>query len=412
MWYSTGTVGFTNGSSTVTGTGTAFIGNAAVGMAIRKLGAAQLYQITGIVSATELTITPAYDAGSETGAAYEIVPIQGYLVETHAALTALLAQIDSYIDGPLAGVFDSDVTAGGGLAAASHVDVGQASGGGATGRLSGSLDRLALVPTDRAGDFDTARELSFDAAGDGLWTAEGGLRVNGALTGTAVVQNKTDMTDGRIATVGWMGLGALTPSLREDFAATDGGAGFWRYASTTSNIADAPTSSAFGMGWTVRYNENNFYEFAAVHDSETRLFMRRYRVNDGAYFQPWAELLSTEVTTVDANGFIKEASPIVRLYDSGTEEPVQPVGAVFAKPGTGQYVLSGVPPLAASGWQIEVPQDHNGNRLVFVETGHDAETGVMTVTTSLPVWSDGWVAGTPIDIPAGRWVDLRLDAAA
>ena len=79
--------------------------------------------------------------------------------------------------------------------------------------------------------------------------------------------------------------------------------------------------------------------------------------------------------------------------------------------GVGEYTLHDVLPLADIGWQIEVPQDHNGNRMVFVETEYVEAMSALIVMTSKPVWSSAqgiWVAGEPLDVPAGRWVDLRF----
>ncbi|MEM9964595.1 MAG: hypothetical protein AAGC58_04530, partial [Asticcacaulis sp.] len=73
----------------------------------------------------------------------------------------------------------------------------------------------------------------------------------------------------------------------------------------------------------------------------------------------------------------------------------------------GQYELAGTLGLAQEGWQIEVPRCPNGNRLVFVDTAYT--DGVLTIKTSVPVFENGlWVAGAPIDVPEGRWIDVRL----
>lgn len=116
-------------------------------------------------------------------------------------------------------------------------------------------------------------------------------------------------------------------------------------------------------------------------------------------------------TVVDTNGFVKESSPIIRLFDSGIEEPVVSVDASFEKISTGHYVLHDVSPLATKGWQIEIPQDYNGKRLIFVDTIYGENTNTLAVYTSKRKWSqeqEDWVAGEPKDIPENRWVDLRF----
>lgn len=101
----------------------------------------------------------------------------------------------------------------------------------------------------------------------------------------------------------------------------------------------------------------------------------------------------------------------MRLFDDHVDEPVQAVGARFVRAGLGHYLLHDVPSLAACGWQIEIPQDENGSRLVHIVTQHDPVSDTMTVQTSQPVWSMqsmSWQAGDPVGIPKGRWVDLRF----
>lgn len=123
-------------------------------------------------------------------------------------------------------------------------------------------------------------------------------------------------------------------------------------------------------------------------------------------------------TTVDGSGFIKQASPIVRV-GAGVDEGLgfreagdgavngRAAGVQIEKTDTGIYEISGTLGLAQQGWQIEVPKDHNGNLLCHAEV--DFSEGVITVSVSEPVFDQGrWTAGAAMDIPQGRWVDLRL----
>lgn len=91
--------------------------------------------------------------------------------------------------------------------------------------------------------------------------------------------------------------------------------------------------------------------------------------------------------------------------------PCVAMNAQFTRIGVGRYCLENVDALAQQGWQIEVPQDVNGNRLVFVETEYDPDQRRLMVHTSATEWRGAWVAGAPVDIPAGRWIDLRFDQA-
>lgn len=141
----------------------------------------------------------------------------------------------------------------------------------------------------------------------------------------------------------------------------------------------------------------------------------------------WLSLWMSGNTTVDPNGFIKKASPIARL--SGNPDAMdsdyldgftlsglaavndEAAGVKAERQGVGLYTVTGSLGLAKEGWTIEVPQDINGNRLCFVETD-TAEDGTITVRVSkrrFDIDTAAIVAGEPMDIPAGRWIDLRLE---
>ncbi|MFI8417683.1 hypothetical protein ACQKDS_14595 [Serratia sp. NPDC078593] len=139
------------------------------------------------------------------------------------------------------------------------------------------------------------------------------------------------------------------------------------------------------------------------------------------------EFRTTRNTSVDANGFIKQASPIARVTNNseemdanfldgftlaGTAAVNDEANGVHAeRVSTGVYRISGAKGLAKEGWTIEVPQDVNGNRLCFVATETDAD-GTITVTVStrrFDIDTAMVVAGKPMDIPPGRWIDLRLE---
>ncbi|WP_211135904.1 hypothetical protein [Serratia sp. PL7] len=132
-------------------------------------------------------------------------------------------------------------------------------------------------------------------------------------------------------------------------------------------------------------------------------------------------------TTVDANGFLKKASPIARLSSNPEKMPDEyldgftlsglaavngeAAGVTAERVSVGVYKVTGSLGFALEGWNIEVPQDVNGNRLCFVAT-EAAEDGTITVKVSkrrFDIDTAAIVAGESMDIPEGRWIDLRLE---
>lgn len=117
-------------------------------------------------------------------------------------------------------------------------------------------------------------------------------------------------------------------------------------------------------------------------------------------------------TTVDTNGFLNKASPIVRLFGNGSLKCNDEAESFTAtRESTSVYRVTGSLGLNTDGWTVEIPQDMNGNFLCFVEIGTDIN-GLLTVSTykrRFDVDSAMIVAGEAMDIPDERWIDLRLD---
>ncbi|MFX8086575.1 phage tail protein, partial [Acinetobacter baumannii] len=118
--------------------------------------------------------------------------------------------------------------------------------------------------------------------------------------------------------------------------------------------------------------------------------------------------------TVDSNGFIKAASPIVKLFADKIElnHAAQQQDIVYEILGVGNYLLTGSTGFAQQGWYVETPKDANGNALVAVvyEQLENQDISVKTYKKKFDLESASIVAdlNSPIDIPEGRWIDIRL----
>ncbi|EMD2737863.1 phage tail protein, partial [Acinetobacter baumannii] len=140
----------------------------------------------------------------------------------------------------------------------------------------------------------------------------------------------------------------------------------------------------------------------------------KYRFNNSGTWSNWFNLLTAQNTTTDGNGFIKAASPVVKLFQSHIElnndAAKQPI--TFDKLGTGDYLIKGSLGFAQEGWYIEVPKDANGNTVVAVEysTLENGDLSIKTYKRKFDVEKAAIVADleNPLDIPEGRWIDIRL----
>lgn len=126
-------------------------------------------------------------------------------------------------------------------------------------------------------------------------------------------------------------------------------------------------------------------------------------------------LIRTEANTaVDANGFLKNASPIVKLFadkiESNNEAQLQDIA--FEKLGVGDYLIKGSSGFAQTGWYIETPKDANGNVLfsVIYTTLENGDISVKTYKKKFDFETVSIVADldNPVDITENRWIDLRL----
>ena len=111
-WYKAGTCSVTNGSTTVTGTGTAWVDNVRIGsdgfvgpdgllyeiskvVSATEITLAAAYKGTtasSVVSATEITLAAAYKGTTASSGGYAIAPIQGYTKELADKAAALIDQ--------------------------------------------------------------------------------------------------------------------------------------------------------------------------------------------------------------------------------------------------------------------------------------------------------------------------------
>ena len=125
-------------------------------------------------------------------------------------------------------------------------------------------------------------------------------------------------------------------------------------------------------------------------------------------------------TTVDANGFIKVASPIVKLFADHIElnEEASEQQIAFERVNVGHYLIKGSSGFATDSWWLNVPVDSNGNKIV-ASTHKALADGALEIKTYKRKFDIETATivpdfDQPIDIPNSsngeqRWIDIRLN---
>ena len=138
------------------------------------------------------------------------------------------------------------------------------------------------------------------------------------------------------------------------------------------------------------------------------------RAKNNGNWSAWNSHWHKANTTVDGNGFIKAASPIVKLFADKIElnDEAAQQEITFVKNGVGDYLIKGSSGFAQEGWYVEMPKDANGNVLIAViyEQLDNNDISVKTYAKKFDEETGDIVANTakPRDIPSTRWIDLRL----
>lgn len=268
--------------------------------------------------------------------------------------------------------------------------------------------------------------LPLGSGGTGALTASQGW-IN-LLNGRGAANARWDLGLGSLATLSTISKDQLDYHLNRGTMFSNGrnnseGAGVWTYDRTNFGWGEQyatciqvsnRTNSDPGAGTGI------WQHYLALCTSGNIVYGLNINGNYASY-----RIWGSKNTTVDGSGFIKQASPIVRVVadvDSMTPNFLEGFtlsgsgsvndeaeGAVVSKIGTGKYSISGTTGLYPDGWQVEVPKDVNGNRLCFVEVSFvDGVILINSFKPKLDLETGGIKAGDAIDIPIGRWVDVRV----
>ncbi|QHJ83032.1 MAG: hypothetical protein [Caudoviricetes sp.] len=439
-WYKIGTVNVTKNSNIVTGVGTKWT-NQLLGVSAGRMLILQtskqieIYEIESVQSDTQLTLSDSYSGETLKGLKYKIptspsVSIEQFALEIASSLAYHQKQLDGW-QKILTGSGDVTLTAPDGQkitiksqkSLSSAIDSAvKKSGDTMTGQLTLSQYGVKL-PFDNGNSI--ALKISSDNYSHIFYDSETQQRTSILVYNPTKNEwnfpyvNDVTINGKSVLKIGDYGIGSLTGAqmTNPDERLLSG----W-YATKTSNYPDLSGNDSAAL--IVYSTENKKYCIEQILSiaGRTAKIRIRCRTPDGA--QSWDEFITTANSTVDSNGFYKKASPIVRLFGSENINPADgftqsgcglvnslATGVTAKRIDVGHYEVHGSLGFAREGWYITLPEDANGNKKVFAEYSID-DNNVITVKTYTRKFSTKLceiVAGDPIDITDGRWIDLRLE---
>ncbi|EAP6956330.1 phage tail protein, partial [Salmonella enterica] len=268
-------------------------------------------------------------------------------------------------------------------------------------------------------------------------TTELNKKANASDLGSAASKN-TGLNSGDIMTVGSFGIGAKDGAYAfevNDFGAVQvamSGSGLRTYRNNgflgdgDQSIAQYSPTIWVGTGDTwaslsLPYSPAGKIAVASGSESAGRMVVRLLWDNSN--------------TVVDGNGFIKQASPVVRIFsDGGYETNDESEGVVVTRIQTGEYLIEGCTGLNAdAAWGgidggFEIPVDRNKLARIWIDYEVNADGSVLVRTyhrvhPSAPPFAQNRIGNTdisgmftetvadgePVDIPADSFVSVRVE---
>ncbi|EOM2734236.1 phage tail protein [Salmonella enterica subsp. enterica] len=398
---SAGTLTLTNNTDAVTGSGTAFTAELAAGdfIVVTVGGIPYTLPVKTVNNNTSLTLVSVYTGPTQSGAAWSAVP----RVALNMVTAALVAQSAEALRG-----LNYDKQNWQSI-------------------FSGTGNITVKLPDGSAWN---------GPAWNGI-TTELNKKANASDLGSAASKN-TGLNSGDIMTVGSFGIGAKDGAYAfevNDFGAVQvamSGSGLRTYRNNgflgdgDQSIAQYSPTIWVGTGDTwaslsLPYGPAGKIAVASGSESAGRMVVRLLWDNSN--------------TVVDGNGFIKQASPVVRIFsDGGYETNDESEGVVVTRIQTGEYLIEGCTGLNAdAAWGgidggFEIPVDRNKLARIWIDYEVNADGSVLVRTyhrvhPSAPPFAQNRIGNTdisgmftetvadgePVDIPADSFVSVRVE---
>ncbi|EAU6912677.1 phage tail protein [Salmonella enterica] len=410
---SAGTLTLTNNSAAVAGSGTAFTTELAAGdfIVVTVGGVPYTLPIKSVESGTALTLVSNFTGPTQSGAAWSAVP----RVALNMVTAALVAQSAEALRGLN---YDKQnwqsIFSGTGNITIKLPD-GSAWNGPSWNNISETLNQKASSGANRdiTSIAGLTTPLSLYQGGTGGNTHQSACNGIGALQVNRSVQNAGD------------------PSLPTcSFFLGDG-------QEASGNGKPYAYSVILNMSESGNTGINGYYSQIAFPTTQDAVPRIRQRFGGSSpRLTDWRDFLIRGLNAItDTNGFYKTSSPIIKIWGDGTTElNSESEGATVVRVDTGVYKVSGVlgfnssPEWGGADGGYSVPQNGNGLPLLWLDF-EIAPDGDITIRTyhrthnNAPEFARNLIGikhddgsftetvkdGEPVDIPAGRWIDLRVE---
>ena len=398
MIYNAGTI--TVLGAAVTGTGTNFTAAAnqiRPGQTLITLTSPpQIFQIAAVNSPTALTLTASASPWLGDGTKYAILTSDSLSVD---GLAQSIAQL----------VKDYDASSD-----AWEAFAGTSANQTVTVTISGvsvvipALGKLAqrgisgAVPVEQGGTGGTTAA----AARAGLQLGSVATRDGGTAAGNVPVLGNTNIAGSQL--------------LRLSSSNTPGIAYTSNYTSANAAALNIGNNAINGASAVIAFERGGQFGCLVGLDYDNKFKIGGWSMGAVAY-----EFYTQGNTIVDGNGYLKKASPVVKVAGDGSAElNAESAGIKVERIDTGVYRISGAlgfnsdPAWGGTDGGIELPTDKNKQPLVWVDYEIEYDGSILLKTfhrthPTAPVFArneiDGINDGDPVDIPAGRCVDLRVE---
>lgn len=224
---------------------------------------------------------------------------------------------------------------------------------------------------------------------------------------------------------GSFGVGALTPVNADGNQVSYGNYNFYRQSGATDNNY----FGNWGVGLGMVYNSDG----SASNTTKFNMFIRTdgeihfNKISNSS--QQWRAVVKTSLnTTVDSNGFLKTASPVVKVFSDGRYQTnLESEGCTVTRLSIGQYLVEGCQGLNSdAAWGgidggFDIPTDRNKQPLIWLDYEVNADGSILIKTyhrthTDAPAFARNEVYGLnngdPVDIPRDQFVSVRVEMPA